>query len=72
VPVEHERVSVEEFIKDPLNKWVCMDGHGYYEFVEGMNTYRGIVLVVRSGNPIYATNPTAWLAWKAEQEGKNK
>jgi hypothetical protein len=48
-----------------------MYGHEYYEFVEGMNTYRGIVIVVRAGKPIYATKPTAWLAWKAEQEGKN-
>jgi hypothetical protein len=78
-PVEPERVSAEEFARSPVGKWVTHSGLAYCQFnerdAEGMtvqfNDYQTFKLVVQYGQPIYATDPTAWLASKAKQEGKN-
>ncbi len=72
-PVEPERVSVQEFAKDPVGKWYSFNGTYYYEatVVEPVAKYKRFEDVLRTGHLIYFTNPSAWLAWKAEQEGKS-
>lgn len=77
VPVEPERVSVQEFAKDPVGKWVnTSDGcpiYGWYEIQkEGeclINLPFILFAILKKDHPIYATKPTAWLASQAEQEG---
>lgn len=73
VPVEPERVSVQEFLNNPLGKWVHPyqdnDIDGWMEFTNTTPDAWVLLSYATSGHPIYATDPTAWLAWLAEQEG---
>jgi hypothetical protein len=74
VPVEPERVSVQEFAKNPVGKWVNLTYDCALDFWNEVKsdkyTYHLAITAIGAGHPIYATNPTAWLAWLAEQEGK--
>lgn len=77
VPVEPERVSVQEFAKDPAGKWVnTTDGcpiKGWYQIQKEGEDVMGLPFklwdIAKKDHPIYATDPTAWLAWLAKQEG---
>ncbi|CAB4139367.1 hypothetical protein UFOVP338_34 [uncultured Caudovirales phage] len=76
-PVEPERVSVQEFAKDPAGKWVnTTDGcpiKGWYQIQKEGEAVMGLPFklwdIAKKDHPIYATDPTAWLAWLAKQEG---
>jgi excisionase family DNA binding protein len=73
-PVKPERVSHPHFAFDPDGKWYSHIGR-YTEF-DFRGTYneqcRLVVSVIQDDKPIYATDPTAWLASQAEKkEGKN-
>jgi hypothetical protein len=71
-PVEPERVSHPDFVFAPHGKWYYHgDGYKEFNFVGTYNNYhcRIVVGVIKNDKPIYATDPTAWLAWKAKQEG---
>jgi len=74
VPVEPGRVSVQEFAKAPLGKWFKLGRMQYRAFVEEDDYAKECISVreiIEQNDLIYATDPTAWLAHKAEQEGKN-
>ena len=73
-PVEPERVSYSWFAIEPEGTWYCLDYESGYQLFTHLTTYEAtsnlIREVIANGYPIYATEPSAWLAWKAEQEGK--
>lgn len=75
VPVEPERVSYSWFAIEPEGTWYCLDYESGYQLFTHLTTYEAtsnlIREVIANGYPIYATEPSAWLAWKAEQEGKS-
>jgi len=74
-PVEPERVSYSWFAIEPEGTWYCLDYESGYQLFTHLTTYEAtsnlIREVIANGYPIYATEPSAWLAWKAEQEGKS-
>jgi hypothetical protein len=72
-PAEPERVDAREFCKQfenkAINYWMPnYNSVGYIE-ANGNVPYHQVVTAIREGAIFYATDPTAWLAWKAEQEG---
>lgn len=77
-PVEPARVSLQEFVKDPACKWVnTSDGcpiKGWYQIQKEGESVMGLPFklwdIAKKDHPIYATDPTAWLASQAEQETK--
>jgi hypothetical protein len=75
VPVDPERVSLQEFAENPIGKWFSWAKLGYQEFTNEKTlelTYKVALEIIAEGNPVfYATDPTAWLSHKAKQEGKN-
>lgn len=75
VPVEPERVSVQEFARNPVGKWFTVKGKVHYEYTKKHSNddqTKHIVEIISAGHPIYASDPTAWLASQAEQEGKSE
>jgi hypothetical protein len=75
-PIEPERVSVQDFLNKPEGKWVTYNGTTYSHFYQShgnvetrLEHMEDLVHIAKTEHPIYATNPTAWLAWKAEQGG---
>ena len=71
VPVEPVMVSVQEFARNPVGKWFTVKGKTYYEYTKKHSNddqTKHIVEIVSAGHPIYASDPTAWLASQAEQE----
>jgi hypothetical protein len=73
VPVEPEIVSIRDFKKDPHGKFYTLDGIIYREFIpmESVGEYAELLFdVYQAGYLIYATKPTTWLAWKAEEESE--
>ena len=75
VPVEPVMVSVQEFARNPVDKWFTVKGKTYYEYTKKHSNddqTKHIVEIISAGHPIYASDPTAWLAIQAEQEGKSE
>jgi hypothetical protein len=78
VPVEPETVSVQDFAKYPVGKWYKLSGQNLFrQFVDNTCNYEELNLktfevILESTCIFYATDPTAWLAWKAEQEGESE
>lgn len=78
-PVEPVRVSVQEFLNNPEGKWITYNGTTYSKFYQPcgnvgarLDRLEDLVYIGKKDYPIYASDPTAWLASQAEQKGKSE
>lgn len=76
-PVEPKRVSVQDFAKNPIGKYYSINGNTYIPFIDNTRDWdelrvKTCEIIIESNCIFYESDPTEWLAHKAEQEGKSE